>query len=63
MHIKVHTKCQKCMHFKIYTLNISYKKQWAAAYLRQCIFVSCTVSPGFQFDGFTLASPEFEIAK
>jgi predicted cupin superfamily sugar epimerase len=25
--------------------------------------VSCTVSPGFQFDGFTLASPEFEIAK
>ncbi|MEL7092040.1 MAG: cupin domain-containing protein [Pseudomonadota bacterium] len=24
--------------------------------------VSCTVSPGFQFDGFTLASPGFDIA-
>ena len=23
--------------------------------------VGCTVSPGFQFDGFTLASPEFDI--
>jgi len=23
--------------------------------------VSCTVSPGFQFDGFTLAPPDFEI--
>ena len=23
--------------------------------------VSCTVSPGFQFDGFTLAEPDFDI--
>ena len=25
--------------------------------------VSCTVSPGFQFDGFTLAAPEFDIPR
>lgn len=25
--------------------------------------VSCTVSPGFQFDGFTLADPGFDIPK
>ena len=25
--------------------------------------VSCTVSPGFQFDGFTLAVPEFDIPR
>ena len=25
--------------------------------------VSCTVSPGFQFDGFELASPEFDIPR
>lgn len=25
--------------------------------------VSCTVSPGFQFDGFTLAPPEFDIPR
>lgn len=25
--------------------------------------VSCTVSPGFQFDGFTLATPDFDIPK
>lgn len=25
--------------------------------------VSCTVSPGFQFDGFTLASPDFDIPR
>ncbi|MDX8348755.1 cupin domain-containing protein [Cognatiyoonia sp. IB215446] len=25
--------------------------------------VSCTVSPGFQFDGFTLAAPGFDIAR
>ena len=25
--------------------------------------VSCTVSPGFQFDGFILASPEFDIPR
>lgn len=25
--------------------------------------VSCTVSPGFQFDGFTLAAPDFDIPR
>ncbi|WP_170348963.1 MULTISPECIES: cupin domain-containing protein [Ruegeria] len=25
--------------------------------------VSCTVSPGFEFDGFVLAAPEFDIAR
>lgn len=25
--------------------------------------VSCTVSPGFQFEGFTLASPDFDISR
>ena len=25
--------------------------------------VSCTVSPGFQFEGFTLADPEFDIPR
>ncbi|MEP4195839.1 MAG: cupin domain-containing protein [Aliishimia sp.] len=25
--------------------------------------VSCTVSPGFQFDGFTLAPPDFDIPR
>lgn len=25
--------------------------------------VSCTVSPGFQFDGFTLADPDFDIPR
>lgn len=25
--------------------------------------VGCTVSPGFQFDGFTLAPPEFDISR
>lgn len=25
--------------------------------------VSCAVSPGFRFDGFTLATPEFEIPR
>ena len=25
--------------------------------------VSCTVSPGFRFDGFTLAQPDFDIAR
>lgn len=25
--------------------------------------VSCTVTPGFQFDGFTLAAPEFDIPR
>ncbi len=25
--------------------------------------VSCTVSPGFSFDGFTLAAPEFDIPR
>lgn len=25
--------------------------------------VSCTVSPGFQFDGFTLAQPDFDIPR
>jgi predicted cupin superfamily sugar epimerase len=25
--------------------------------------VSCTVSPGFQFGGFTLAPPEFDIPR
>ncbi|MEO0765019.1 MAG: cupin domain-containing protein, partial [Pseudomonadota bacterium] len=25
--------------------------------------VSCTVSPGFQFEGFTLAPPGFEIPR
>ena len=25
--------------------------------------VSCTVSPGFRFEGFTLAPPEFDIPR
>ena len=25
--------------------------------------VSCTVSPGFEFEGFTLAAPDFEISR
>jgi predicted cupin superfamily sugar epimerase len=25
--------------------------------------VSCTVSPGFEFEGFTLAAPDFDIPR
>ena len=35
----------------------------AAATTGDFTLVSCTVSPGFQFDGFTLAPPGFDIAR
>ena len=36
--------------------------QWQAAHSTgDWTLVSCTVSPGFQFDGFTLAPPGFDI--
>jgi len=37
--------------------------QWwqAARSTGDWTLVGCTVSPGFQFDGFTLAPPDFEI--
>lgn len=38
------------------------KNHWQAARSTgDWTLVSCTVSPGFTFDGFTLAAPEFEI--
>jgi len=38
------------------------KDHWQAARTTgDWTLVSCTVSPGFQFDGFTLADPGFEI--
>lgn len=38
------------------------KDHWQAARsLGDWTLVSCTVSPGFQFEGFTLAPPGFEI--
>ena len=37
---------------------------WQAAYsLGDYTLVSCTVSPGFQFDGFTLSEPGFDIPR
>lgn len=35
----------------------------AAATTGDYTLVSCTVSPGFQFDGFTLADPAFDIPR
>ncbi len=35
----------------------------AAATTGEYSLVSCTVSPGFDFAGFTLASPEFELPR
>jgi len=35
----------------------------AAATTGDWTLVSCTVSPGFQFDGFTLAAPGFDIPR
>jgi predicted cupin superfamily sugar epimerase len=35
----------------------------AAATTADYTLVSCTVSPGFQFDGFTLADPGFDIPR
>ncbi len=38
------------------------KDHWQAARTTgDYTLVSCTVSPGFQFDGFTLAPPGFDI--
>ncbi len=38
------------------------KDHWQAARTAgDWTLVSCTVSPGFSFDGFTLATPEFDI--
>jgi predicted cupin superfamily sugar epimerase len=40
------------------------KHHWqAAASTGDYTLVSCTVSPGFQFDGFTLAPPGFDIPR
>ncbi|WP_420863728.1 cupin domain-containing protein [Algirhabdus cladophorae] len=40
------------------------KDHWqAAAAPNGWALVGCTVSPGFQFDGFTLAGPEFDIPR
>jgi len=43
---------------------IVYKDQWQAARTTgDWTLVGCTVSPGFQFDGFTLAKPGFDIPR
>ena len=40
------------------------KNHWQAAQSTGAFtLVSCTVSPGFQFDGFTLAAPGFDIPR
>ena len=40
------------------------KDHWQAARSTgEFTLVSCTVSPGFQFDGFTLADPGFDIPR
>lgn len=40
------------------------KHQWQSARTTgDWTLVGCTVSPGFQFDGFTLADPDFAIPK
>jgi predicted cupin superfamily sugar epimerase len=40
------------------------ENHWQAARsLGDYTLVSCTVSPGFQFDGFTLAEPGFDIPR
>lgn len=40
------------------------KDYWQAAQTTgDWTLVSCTVSPGFQFDGFTLAAPGFDIPR
>lgn len=40
------------------------KDHWQAAESGQgWTLVGCTVSPGFRFDGFTLAGPDFDIPK
>lgn len=40
------------------------KDHWQAARTTgDYTLVSCTVSPGFQFDGFTLAAPGFDIPR
>lgn len=40
------------------------KDHWQAARTTgDWTLVSCTVSPGFQFDGFTLAAPGFDIPR
>ncbi|MCG7518033.1 cupin domain-containing protein [Ruegeria sp. Ofav3-42] len=40
------------------------KNHWQAARSTgEYTLVSCTVSPGFQFEGFELAAPEFDIAR
>ncbi|MCA1775443.1 MAG: cupin domain-containing protein, partial [Loktanella sp.] len=42
--------------------GIAPKDHWQAARTAgDWTLVSCTVSPGFSFDGFTLAPPEFDI--
>ena len=42
--------------------GIVAKDAWqAAASTGDWTLVSCTVSPGFSFDGFTLAAPDFDI--
>ncbi|MEX0365164.1 MAG: cupin domain-containing protein [Ruegeria sp.] len=40
------------------------ERHWQAARsMGDYTLVSCTVSPGFQFDGFTLAEPGFDILR
>jgi len=40
------------------------KNAWQAARSTgDYTLVSCTVTPGFQFDGFTLAAPDFDIPR
>ena len=40
------------------------KDHWQAARTTgDWTLVSCTVSPGFRFDGFTLAAPDFDIPR
>lgn len=43
---------------------IVLENNWQAARsIGDWTLVSCTVSPGFSFDGFTLAAPDFDIPK